>query len=72
MNKKILARLIRLGHFTRILDQNNNLSLTNIGVIIVFGKLVFADDVIDPIDIGALIGALASYQAKRHIDKTQK
>lgn len=65
-NKTILSKLIRMGHFARILDEKNNLSLTNLGVMIVFGKLVFSNDVISPVDIGALIGTLLSYQAKRY------
>ncbi len=60
--------IIKTGKFTRLIDNENKLSLTNLGVILVMVKLGVSNDVVSPIDVTALIGVLLSYQAKRAIE----
>lgn len=62
---EIKAFFIKLGKFFRILDEyNNNLSLTNVAVIIVLVKLCMAPAV-SITDIGALLISLLSYTGKK-------
>lgn len=59
------AFFIKLGKFFRILDEyNNNLSLTNVAVIITLVKLAMAP-ALSIVDIGALLISLISYTSKK-------
>ena len=49
----------------RLLDENKQLSLTNLAVMITLGKLALADQA-SLENIGALLLALLAYHAKRH------
>lgn len=61
-----LLKLRRILVFLRLIDDHDgNLSLTNLAVLITLGKLLLASNVIAPTDLGAIIAALASYQAKK-------
>lgn len=62
-------KLLKALWFLRLLDDDKRISLTNISVWITLYQLAIAKDVVSPIDLGALLGALASYQAKRMIGK---
>lgn len=55
--------------FTRIVDEKKQLSLTNLGVIIVLIRFATTKDAISPVDVGALIGTLVPYQAKKWAPK---
>lgn len=65
----MLQKIVKALSFLRLLDDDGRLSLTNIAVWITLFKLATAANSIAPTDIGAVIGALASYQAKRWIGK---
>ncbi len=61
---------MKVGIFFRVIDSfDKNISLTNLAVWVVLIKLITAKDAISPIDIGALIGTLLPYQAKKYIAK---
>lgn len=55
--------------FLKLIDDQNTLSITNIAVMVVLCKFLLSKDAIQPLDLGALIGTLTSYQSKRYIEK---
>ncbi len=61
----------RIGLFLRLLDKDHRLSLTNIAVICSLVKFMLTKDAVAPMDLGALIGTLLSYQAKKVIEGNQ-
>lgn len=64
------SKLLKIGQFFKVVDSHDkNLSLTNLAVWVVIVKLATAKEAISPIDIGALIGTLLPYQAKKYINK---
>lgn len=73
--KKTKSRLVSVHSikkvlwFFRLLDDDGKLSLTNISVWITLIHMATADNAVSPVDLGALLGALASYQAKRLLVK---
>lgn len=62
----MINALVQIGQFLRLLDENNQLSLTNITVYITIVKLATAP-VTNYTDIAALIAALSTYTAKKII-----
>ncbi len=62
-----MDKLLSVLDFLRIIDADRKLSLTNLSVWITLIHLATAKNVVTPIDLGALLGALASYQTKRVI-----
>ncbi len=63
------SKLLKFGQFVKVIDYDKTLSLTNLAVWVVLVKLATAKEAISPIDIGALIGTLLPYQAKKLIGK---
>ncbi len=61
------AVISRVARFLRLIDADHNISLTNLAVWISIVKLAMAPADTQPLDVVAFVGALASYQAKRHI-----
>lgn len=59
---------INILAFLRLLDENAQLSLTNISVILVLYKLATADQ-LDLIAASTLLGVIGSYQFKRYIQR---
>lgn len=57
-----------LGQFLRILDENNQLSITNIAVIIMLFKLAVVP-VTTLTEIVPLLITIMSYSHKRHLSK---
>lgn len=53
--------------FLRLIDQDEQLSLTNIAVIAILVKLLI-QPAIDSMSMAALIGTLFSYQSKRFLN----
>lgn len=60
------AFFIRVGLFLRLIDDQHNLSLTNIATIIVVIKLALAQQA-SAIDLGTLLLALANYNVKKYL-----
>lgn len=67
-----MKRVFSVLKFFRLIDKDKNLSLTNISLWISLIHLAYAKDVVTPIDLGALLGALASYQTKRYITRHEE
>lgn len=67
-----MEKLLRLLDFLRLVDDDKRLSLTNITVWVTIVHLALAKQVVTPIDLGALLAALASYQAKRILNGKKK
>lgn len=63
-----MKRLEQIALFLRLLDADRRLSLTNLAVWISLVKLAAAPADAQPLDVVTFVGALASYQAKRHIN----
>ena len=61
MTKKQVLRALQ---FLRIVDEKNNLSITNLAIMITLGAMLMRPE-IQAMDIGALVAALVAYQAKR-------
>lgn len=61
---------MKILEFLRLVDADHKLSLTNISVFITLYHLATTKNAITPIDLGALLAALASYQTKRLISKS--
>ncbi len=63
-----MERLLKLANFLRLIDSDGRLSLTNLAVVITLIKLALTSNAIAPTDLGGIIAALGSYQAKRLIE----
>ena len=61
MTKKQTLRALR---FFRITDEQNNLSITNLAIMITLGAMLMRPE-LQAMDVGALITALVAYQVKR-------
>jgi hypothetical protein len=59
-----MKRLIRVGHFLRILDGNNNLSISNLIVILMMGK-VLTTPALSMADIATALAAMLPYTIKK-------
>ena len=57
--------LIRALTFSRLIDDQHNLSLTNLAMIIVVVKLAIAQQA-STIDLGTLLLALSNYNIKKY------
>lgn len=62
--QNIIKKLVRVGHFTRLLDGQNNLSISNIVVILMMCK-VMVTPALSMADIAAAITALLPYSLKK-------
>jgi len=58
--------MFAIGRFFRLLDDSNVISLTNIALMIVIGKLAVTPSLSIP-EIGALLLGLLNYSYKRYI-----
>lgn len=59
-----MDKLIRFGQFVRLLDENNNLSISNLVVILMIGK-IFVTPALSMADIAAATTALLPYSIKK-------
>lgn len=59
---------IRVLAFFRLLDEEGNLSITNISAMLIVGKVVFHEEVVTN-DLVALLTVLSGYQFKRYIQR---
>jgi hypothetical protein len=59
--------LKRLATFLNLLDNEGNLSITNIAVIVCITKMAFAKQM-NGCDLGALLAVVANYAHKRVIN----
>lgn len=65
MNKSnIVNKLIRVGQFLRLLDGQNNLSISNLVVILMMGKILVTP-ALSMTDIAAAVTALLPYSLKK-------
>lgn len=67
MYKKLKESL----HFLRLIDENNVLSITNIGCIIVLVKVALNPNP-SIFEMGSLLVTLSSYYAKKHLASRQQ
>jgi hypothetical protein len=51
--------------FLRLTDEDGKISLTNIAVWITLGKLITTQNLVSPVDLGALLTSLAAYHGKK-------
>jgi len=63
-----MNRLFKILQFFRLVDENKQLSLTNIAVMVSIAKIIITP-ANDMKDIGLLIIPMLSYIHKRHINK---
>lgn len=66
-----MDKLLSVGRFLRILDEDNQLSLTNIFVMVVIAKVILKQNAISTTDLGTVLAAVVGYQGKRAV-KTKK
>jgi hypothetical protein len=59
--------LIKIGKFTRLIDENNTLSITQIACMIVLFKLALAPST-NIIDLGTLLVTLGHYSVKKYLN----
>lgn len=64
MKEKIIKKLIRVGQFVRLLDGQNNLSISNLVVILMMGKILVTP-ALSMADIAAALAALLPYSIKK-------
>lgn len=62
----LLDRFMKVGKFLRLIDENNQMSITNIAVLVVIYKVGTAQNV-DLYDAGIILIALLNYSYKRYI-----
>lgn len=60
----MVSKIMRLMRFLRITDEQNNLSLTNIALVVAAFNLVQRPEV-TTIDVAGLVATLIGYQFKR-------
>lgn len=63
--------ILEAAAFVRLLDENKQLSLTNVAVIIVLCKIAFEPS-LDYTAVAALLGVISSYSFKRYIQRKHK
>lgn len=59
-----MKRLVRVGQFLRILDGNNNLSISNLAVILMMVKILLTP-ALSMADIATALVALLPYTVKK-------
>ena len=59
--------LVRTGQFFRVLDSDNNISLTHLAVMVGVFKLMTSTDSVDATGLVAMLGALANYSFKKKV-----
>lgn len=64
MKKSIISKLIRVGQFLRLLDGQNNLSISNLVVMLMMGKILVTP-ALSMADIAAAVTALLPYSLKK-------
>jgi hypothetical protein len=64
MKKNIINKLTRAGQFLRLLDGQNNLSISNLVVILMMGKILVTP-ALSMADIAAALAALLPYSLKK-------
>ena len=62
----LLDRFMKVGKFLRLIDENNQMSITNIAVMVVIYKVGTAHQV-DLYDAGIILIALLNYSYKRYM-----
>lgn len=62
----LLDRFMKVGKFTRLIDENNQMSITNIAVLVIIYKVGTAHEV-DIYDAGIILIALLNYSYKRYM-----
>ena len=63
-----MNKIKKIASFLRLVDENGQLSLTNVSVIVTIIKLVLVQNA-SVCDLGILIASLTSYQVKRIVTK---
>jgi hypothetical protein len=66
---RLKERAWAVAKFFKVIDPDHTLSLTNTAVLVVIVKLIFQSEAISPVDIGALVGTLLPYTAKKWVGK---
>lgn len=66
-----METVIKIAQFLRVVDENKQLSITNIALIIVLAKLAVAP-VVSITELGVLLISLGNYSHKRHVNKESK
>ena len=61
----------KLAKFFKVVDPDHTVSLTNLSVWVVLIKLATTKEAISPVDVGALVGTLLSYQGKKFVGKME-
>lgn len=64
MKKNIISKLVRVGQFLRLLDGQNNISISNLVVILMMGKILVTP-ALSMADIAAALAALLPYSLKK-------
>lgn len=63
-------KIIKTLAFFRLLDENAQLSLTNIAVIIVLVHMAFTPN-LNLLEVSTLLGVIGAYQFKRYIQRNK-
>ena len=63
-----MEKLLKIGKFIRLIDENNQLSLTNIALMIGLYKIASTSGV-NLNDAGLLFATLANYAGKKYLTK---
>lgn len=63
----VLSTFFKVGKFFRLIDENNQMSITNIAVLVVIYKVGTAQEV-DLYDAGLILIALLNYSYKRYMN----
>lgn len=66
VNEYLLDGFFKVGKFLRLIDENNQMSITNIAVLVVIYKVGTAHEV-DIYDAGIILIALLNYSYKRYM-----
>lgn len=61
----------KTAKFFKLVDPDYTISLTNLAVWVTLVKLATSTNAVSPVDVGALVGTLLSYQAKKVIGKLE-
>lgn len=66
MKEKIKHYLLKSGKFLRLIDENNEISLTNVAFMVIILKVALVQDT-SMTDIAALLTVILNYSYKKHI-----
>lgn len=69
--QKLLVITIRLLAFVRLLDENGDLSITNIFAMLMIYK-VWSKDNLDINEIVAILSVISAYQFKRYTQRKER